>query len=107
MIGKQDSIIEQIYNRIKHMIDDVYRSKGMSSENIRKYFLHKKNFNRLTLGMKDLKALYGEGKFEKTFEDKVSDILFDRILMDRIYYEKDNPQNENRLIINYDSFISS
>jgi hypothetical protein len=106
MVGKQDALIEQIYNKIKHIIDDVYRPKGISSENIRKYFLHKKNFNKLLSNLKELKFIYGDNKFPLSFDEQVRDILFNRILKDRIYYEKDNPQNESYLK-DYESFINS
>jgi len=100
-----DNVNKQIYRKIEHIVDNVYRSKGISSENIKSYFLIKKNFKNLISNMSDLKFLYDNLNHEIYFEDKVKDILFKRILSDRIYYEKDNPQNEN-LISKYFTFIS-
>lgn len=104
MIGKQDSVIEKIYREITHIIDDVYRSKGLSSDALRKYFSIKKNFKRLVGNLKELRHSYDEEKIGTTFENKVRDIL-DKILLDRLYYEKDSPKNES-LVKNYFSFIT-
>jgi hypothetical protein len=103
MIGRQDSIIEKIYREIKHVIDDIYIPKGISSENIKKYFSIKKNFKKLVGHLTELRHSYDETRFKVSFEEKVRDILFDRILMDRIYFERDNPKNES--ILSYSSFI--
>jgi hypothetical protein len=104
MIGKQDSIIEKIYREITHIIDDVYRSKGLSSDALRKYFSIKKNFKVLVGKLKELKPSYDEEKIGKSFDIKVREIL-DKVLLDRIYYEKDRPKNES-LVKNYFSFIT-
>lgn len=106
MLGRSDTIIEEIYKRIKHIVDDVYRKKGMTSLDIRNYFSNKKNFNKLIKVMGDLKHIYKQDKYPLSFEDEVRDILFYRILMDRIYYEKDNPQEESNLG-DYDDFVAS
>lgn len=105
MIGKKDNIIERIYKNIKHVIDDIYRKKGLTSEEIRKYFLIRRNFNRLLGTLRELKFSYEESNYEIKFNDQVHDILFNRILQDRIYYEKDNPQNES-IIKNYEFFVN-
>jgi len=105
MIGKDDTTIEEIYKRLKHIVDDVYRKKGMSSIDIRNYFMKRKNFNRLLKVLGELKQIYDESNYPIKFENEVYDILFYRVLMDRIYYEKDNPQNEN-LDTTYEDFIS-
>lgn len=105
MIGNSnDKVLEEIYKRLKHIIDDVYRGKGLSSEEIKKYFLKKRNFNSLLDKLKDLEHTFDSTKYPTSFKDKVSDILFHRILMDRIYFERDNPQNES-IVKNYNSFV--
>ena len=105
MIGRGDSTIGEMYSRIKHIVDDVYRKKGLRSDEIRKYFLIKKNFKKIIGCLGDLKYVYEEGKYPISFDSQVYDILFYRVLMDRIYFEKDNPQEENALD-DYDAFIS-
>ncbi len=105
MIGRSDSTITELYNRIKHIVDGIYRKKGLKSDEIRKYFLIKKNFKRILMGLGDLKHIYDEGKYPISFESQVYDLLFYRVLMDRIYFEKDNPQEESNLD-DYDEFTS-
>jgi phosphoenolpyruvate synthase/pyruvate phosphate dikinase len=106
MIGfHNDTTVEEIYKRIKHIVDDVYRKKGMSSNDIRNYFQKKRNFNRLLKVMGDLRYIYDESKYPLKFENQVFDILFYRVLMDRIYYEKDNPEDKNDLE-KYDDFVA-
>jgi hypothetical protein len=103
MIGRHDSTTDEIYKRLKHIVDDVYRKKGMTSQEIRSYFSYQKNFNRLLKVFGDIKSIYKESKYPIKFETRVHDILFYRILMDRIYYEKDNPQEET--LEKYNTFI--
>lgn len=102
MIGKQDHVVEEIYKKVKYTIDNVFRSENLSSEDIKKYLSKKRNFNNFLKNFKSLKMTY-EGKHEKAFEDKVREIL-DKVLTDRIYYEKDHPKNES-LLYNYDHFL--
>jgi len=104
MIGRHDTIKDEIYTRVKHMVDGIYRKKGLSTPDIRRYFLIKKNFKRICKVMGDIKYIYDENKYPIPFESQVYDILFYRVLMDRIYYEKDNPQEESNLE-NYNNFI--
>lgn len=92
MVGHGDPVIEEIYNRLKHIIDDVYRKKGLSSIDIRTYFLKPRNFNKLIRVMGDIKHIYDNQKYPLKFENSVYDILFYKVLMDRIYYERDNPR---------------
>lgn len=98
------SIEREIYDRLKHIVDNIYRSKGISSPEIRRHFLVKKNFKKILHSMRDLEHIYKERKYPINFETTVYDILFYRILLDRTYYEKDNPVDENS-IQNYDNFV--
>ena len=81
----------------------------MKSEDIRRYFLIKKNFKMVLHLMGDLRHIYDEQKYPMSFENRVYDILFYRVLMDRIYFEKDNPKEEDdqdqSFLENYDTFI--
>ena len=110
MIGQVDSVIEEIYKRIKHIVDEVYRKKGLKSDDIRKYFLIRKNFKMILHLMGDLRHVYDEQKYPLTFDNRVYDILFFRVLMDRIYFEKDNPKEEDdqdqSFLENYNTFIN-
>lgn len=101
---KHDTIKDEIYTRVKHLVDGIYRKKGLSTSDIRKYFLIKKNFKRICKVMGDIKYIYDENKYPISFETIVYDILFYKVLMDRIYYEKDNPQEKSNLE-NYSNFI--
>ena len=105
MIGRQDSITSEIYKRLKHIIDDVYLKRGISASEVRHFFIKRKNLRKIFEQMKDLKHIYDSGKHEEPFENFVHDILFYRILADRIYYEKDNPKNET-FLLNYDKFVN-
>jgi hypothetical protein len=100
-----NSITNKIYNRLEHIVDNNYRAKGISSENIKKYFLIKRNFNNLLKNMSDLESVYNNSNHEIDFRDKVKDILFKIIIQDRIYFEKDNMQNE-KLIQKFSDFIN-
>lgn len=104
MSDKADTITQQIYRKLEHIVDNVYRKKGISAEHIKDYLSSKKNFKTLLKSMSDLELLYNNLNHEISFEDKVKKILFKRILPDRIYFEMDNPQNEN-YISSYSSFI--
>jgi len=102
-------IEKEIYFRLKHIVDDLYRKKGISTVDIRRHFMIRKNFNKLIKVMSDIKFIYNEQKYPLSFEDCVYSLLFDRILMDRIYYEKDNPeesQAQEKKINNYKTFIN-
>ncbi len=105
MSDASNTIIDQIYRRIEHMIDNNYRAKGISSENIKKYFSIKRNFNSLLKNMSDLESIYNNSNHEIDFRDKVKNILFNIIIQDRIYFEKDNTQNEN-IIQKFSDFIN-
>lgn len=106
MIGLGDNATIEIYNRLKHIVDNIYRKKGMSSQDIRTYFLKRKNFKKLVHCMGDLRYIYeSDDKRPLTFEGAVSDILFYRVLLDRIYAERDNPQEEEPEIEDYRKFL--
>lgn len=104
MSDKADNITQQIYRKLEHLIDNVYRKKGISAEHTKDYFSDRRNLKTLLKSMSELELLYNNLNHEIAFEDKVKEILFKRILPDRIYFEKDNPQNE-RLVSNYSTFI--
>jgi predicted transcriptional regulator len=106
MIGRSDSTISAIYTKIKHIVDEIYRKKGLSSEDIRNHFMIKKNFKKLLKVLGELRIIYEEGKYPISFESQVNDILFYRVLMDRIYFEKDNPQQEDNLF-DFDEFTTT
>jgi len=98
-------ILDDIYNKLKHTVDVVYRGKGLSSNDIRKYFEKTRNFRNLVKSMGDLKHVYDEGNYELSFENEVKNILFDRILLDRDYYERDNPRVKNEsVVVSYKNF---
>jgi len=98
------AIENEIYDRLKHIVDGIYRKKGIDSQHIRQHFLQDKNFKKLLGGLRDLEHIYKEHKYPINFSSTVYDILFYRILLDRIYYEKDNPVDESS-IQNYDKYI--
>lgn len=104
MIGRQDAITKEIYGRLKHIVDEVYIKRGISPGEVKRFFLNRKNFRKLILDLRDLKHVYDDDKREMPFENIVHDILFFRIIADRIYHEKDNPHNES-LLLNYSNFI--
>lgn len=98
----------EIYERLKHIVDGIYRKKGIDSQHIRKHFSQRTNFKKLLCGLRDLEHIYKEQKYPINFETTVYDILFYRILMDRIYYEKDNPEvDENASVQNYEKYLES
>jgi hypothetical protein len=89
----------EIYDRLKHIVE-LYRKKGLSSIEIRQHFLKPKNFNgKLIHNMRDLKHIYDEQHYPLDFETTVYNCLFYRVLMDRIYYEKDNPQAQDESVV--------
>jgi hypothetical protein len=106
MSDKADTITQQIYRKLEHLVDNVYRKRGISAEHTRNYLSNKKNLETLLKGMSELELLYNKLNHEISFEDKVKEILFKRIIPDRIYFEKDNPQNE-RIVTSYSTFIKS
>lgn len=105
MLDKPNTITQQINRKLEYIVDNIYRSKGISAENIQSYFSQKKNFKTLIKSLSDLEILYNNLNNEISFEDKVKEILFKKILLDRIYFEKDNPQNE-KIVTKYYDFIS-
>jgi len=107
MIGKSDHIENKIYDKLKHIIDNVYIKKGISPVDAKKFLEKKRNFTELLKNLEDLKMIYDSADKEKSFNLFVSDILFKRILMDRIYYEQDNKQNENIIIKNFNTFLNN
>jgi hypothetical protein len=104
MIQRNDRVIEDIYVKIKDIIDNIYRKKGLSSEQIKKYLSIQRNFNNFVKNFIEFKIRYDKQDRKMTFEEQIRDILFDKILMDRIYYEKDNKVEEN-LITNYKIYL--
>lgn len=95
----------EIYDRLKNVVD-IYRKKGISSVDIRKHFLRHKNFKNLLHLMRDIEYIYKDRKYPIPFDTYVYDMLFYRILMDRIYYEKDNPVEE-KILHNFKNFEKS
>ena len=87
-----EKIRKDIYNKLKTIVDD-YRKNDVSSINIKRHFNKNRNFKILLNSLNDLKWAYDKEKEEDSqdFVEVVKEILFNRILMDRIYHEKDNP----------------
>lgn len=106
MSNKADTITQQIYRKIEYIVDNIYRKNGISAEDIKEYFSNKRNFKTLLKSISELELLYNNLNYEVSFEDKVKEFLFNRILIDRIYFEKDNRQNE-RVLSNYSTFIDN
>jgi hypothetical protein len=92
---------------LKHIVE-LYRKRGLSSVEIRQHFLKPKNFSgKIIHNMRDLKYIYDEMHYPLNFETIVYNCLFYRVLMDRIYYEKDNPQTQNESVVkNFNEYLN-
>jgi len=98
------NIENKIYDKLKELVD-LYQKKGISATDMRKHFINRRNFRALLSIMKDLQFVYDKENYSVDFNNFVHNILFFRILNDRIYFEKDNPKNET-FLLNYDKFIN-
>lgn len=88
-------IKRELYNKIKSIVDG-YRKSGVSAVDIKNHFSIKKNFKDLLSSLVNSEFDSEKNYSEMDFEKNVREILFDRILLDRIYYEKDNPITEKK-----------
>jgi hypothetical protein len=106
MIGIANPVTIQIYERLKHIVDGIYRKKGMTSSEIRQYFLKESNMKKILHYMGDLKYMFNEDNKKRplNFDDVVKDILFYRVLLDRIYAEKDDPESQP-IVDDYENFV--
>lgn len=95
MIFKKDSVIEELEHRLKSIVE-VYKKRGMSTQQIRMHLLIPKNFDKIIHLMGDLHSVYDEQKYVIRFETMVYDLLFFGIaLMERIYpCEKCDDENQ-------------
>jgi len=86
------SIKKQIYNKIKTIVDN-YRSRDISTIDIKKHFSSNRNFKELLKSLSEMNWAYEKEKEEgsEDFVNVVRNYLFNRILPDRMYHEKDNP----------------
>jgi hypothetical protein len=104
----QDSLITMLKKRIAAIIDEDYRSAGLRTSEIRQYLSYPKNFKLFVKKLSTLEELYKKRDYPVNFSTEIHHLLFDVILMDRIYYEKDEDdiQNEKVIVRNYSSYLN-
>lgn len=90
---------KEITKRLKDVLDK-FDKNGIPPASIKSHFKSKINFNKLLLSFKDMEREYDEGNFEEFVRG-----VLNRLITDKIYYEKDNVKEGLTYVKKFNDFI--